>query len=670
MSISERIRVFLKSLRQLGPEQMGLYALYRLGLRSGYYRWRTPVHAAEISSPDRPVGRVEGPFLLPDPETLRALLGGGLEDLTAEADEIAAGRVRIFGTTIPLELAPPGPLRCWTEYERGKAHWFPLAGGEGRDIKWVWEPARFGWAFILGRAYRATSDERYPAAFWRLANLFWKANPPGLGPHWASGQEAAVRLLSLVFARQVFGTASSSSPADLSRLDASIAAHARRIPLTLIYARSQNNNHLLSEATGLYAAGVILAGWPEAAMWRRLGWKWLNLGFQRQIRADGAYVQHSTNYHRLMLHLALWAHLLARMEGVRLPEATLARLRAAVAWLGEQTDPLSGEMTNLGANDGAQILPLALARFQDVRPTLQAASLAFCGQSLFPAGPWDETAAWLGVTLQTGTDFQPVIPGSRAGMRIDAPGSASWGSMRAVQFHERPSHADQLHIELWWRGVNLARDAGTYLYNAPPPWDNRLSGTGVHNTIRVDGKDQMLRAGRFLWLDWAQAGKLRREADPAGGWERITVAHDGYQRIGIQHQRTLAREGSYRWVVTDRLFALGKAAVGRHHMELHWLLPDWDWTLEGTTLTLKSPAGPIVLHVANEENNEVEMNLQVIRAGAVVAGEGIGDLHRGWVSPIYGLKEPAVSLVVKARAALPVGLVSEWNLPEDPSPIG
>ena len=33
---------------------------------------------------------------------------------------------------------------------------------------------------------------------------------------------------------------------------------------------------------------------------------------------------------------------------------------------------------------------------------------------------------------------------------------------------------DQLHLDLWWRGLNIAQDAGTYLYNADPPWDNPL----------------------------------------------------------------------------------------------------------------------------------------------------------------------------------------------------
>ena len=81
----------------------------------------------------------------------------------------------------------------------------------------------------------------------------------------------------------------------------------------------------------------------------------------------------------------------------------------------------------------------------------------------------------------------------------------SWALVRAGRYTRRPFQADQLHVDLWWHGLNLARDAGTYLYNGEPPWNNGLAGTAVHNTVMVDRRDQMRRAGRFLWLDWAQA---------------------------------------------------------------------------------------------------------------------------------------------------------------------
>ena len=78
----------------------------------------------------------------------------------------------------------------------------------------------------------------------------------------------------------------------------------------------------------------------------------------------------------------------------------------------------------------------------------------------------------------------------------------------------------------------MARDPGTYHYNAALPWENALSGTDVHNTITLNGQDQMTRAGRFLWLDWAQARLAPAES-------ALTADHNGYRQFGVFHKRTV-----------------------------------------------------------------------------------------------------------------------------------
>jgi hypothetical protein len=116
--------------------------------------------------------------------------------------------VHLFGgDSVPLQLTFSEPLRHWTAYEISPSllsSFYSLIP----DIKFLWEPARFGWSFILGRAYHLTGDEKYAEAFWRYFATFTDANPPCLGPHWMSGQEVALRLMSFVWTGQVFDTAS------------------------------------------------------------------------------------------------------------------------------------------------------------------------------------------------------------------------------------------------------------------------------------------------------------------------------------------------------------------------------------------------------------------------------------------------------------------------------
>src|SRR5690606_23120600 len=76
------------------------------------------------------------------------------------------------------------------------------------------------------------------------------------------------------------------------------------------------------------------------------------------------------------------------------------RLREATFWLARLTNPVSGDAPNLGANDGARLLPLTETEFRDFRPSLQLAAALFCERrAIAEAGPWDEPTRWFGVPL-------------------------------------------------------------------------------------------------------------------------------------------------------------------------------------------------------------------------------------------------------------------------------
>jgi hypothetical protein len=681
MSFLNHPLLTLQAARELGFEQTSLNILYRLGLKSGYFRKVTP--ARSIDLPEKLPTR----FFLPIPvrEALTGLLGASAQAVVDEADELAVGRVRLFGgPLLSLQLEPGRDLRHWTAYENHQVGW----GVE--DVKFLWEPARFGWAFLLGRAYCLTGSEAYAQLFWQLTERFLEANPVNLGPNWTSGQEVALRLIALTFAFQVFSDSAQTTLERKRRLIQAVADHAARIPPTLIYARSQNNNHLISEAVGLYTAGVLLPDLPEAVRWRELGWRWLNHALQTQISGDGAYIQHSTNYHRLMLQAALWADLLCRQSGETFPRQTVEKLAAATRWLLALLDPLSGQVPNLGHNDGSYILPLAAGGYADYRPVLQAASRAFLGQSCLTPGAWDELSLWLGlessqpavsnsqlVALRSESSVASHQPSVNRSVTSNNPQSAfknhqsenlnpqstirnsqSWAYLRVAQFTSRPGHADQLHVDMWWQGQNIALDAGTFQYNAAPPWENSLAGTSVHNTITVDGRDQMQRAGHFLWVDWAQACFLTEEAPNI-----LAAEHSGYNRLGILHRRRLLQIDPLRWQVKDDLLPT-RPGQNVHCFTLHWLLPDWPWEMEESKISLSGPNRKITLVVTlSGDSRQVKMiGVQLIRGGKAISGSLECPPVLGWYSPTYGVKLPALSLRCSFEGKAPIILLSEWIL--------
>lgn len=651
MSVLTRPILAWKAARQLGLEQVSLYAYYRLGLISGQVRRQTsrptPWQPVTGRPPVDPLPLADG-FATAYREWM-ANYPAAQDELLAEAEEISAGAVRKFG-------GPAAPLSFDLPAGCAQAHWTTCTerSSGSEDIKFLWEPARFGWVYPLARAYLLTNNDAYAQNFWQYTGRFLDANPPYLGPNWMSAQEAGLRILAFAFALQTFRSSPQSTPERTRRLLAAAAAHAERIPPTLVYARSQNNNHLLTEAAGLLTAARLCQGHPHADRWQKTGLHWLEHGLRQQIEADGTYSQHSTNYHRLMLQNALWAWAAGQAAGTPLAADVLNRLAAATTWLLDKVDLKTGQALNLGSNDGAYILPLAAGGFSDYRPVLQAAARAFFGRAVLPPGPWDEFWLWLtGHAPASITEPLPAPVPQTARLENDS----SWAALRAVHFRARPAHADQLHVDLWLNGQPLTLDAGTYRYNAAPPWDNRLAFTCVHNTVSVDEQNQMLRGGKFLWLDWAQARVIARSNSS------ITAEHNGYRRLGILHRRTLTAAGAGHWQVDDLLQPAGE--ITREHIfTLHWLLPDGPYILEHGQLRLETSQGWLQIAItAGAPGQSAPASLELIRAGQSLTGSGAVAEILGWYSPTYGVKQPALALITRIHAPAPLVFTTRFTLP-------
>ncbi len=651
-----KLKRLFKILTQLGFTQVGLFALYKLGLKTGYYK--------RSRNPQFPTPTFHSLFDLPARSDILSLLGeDGLGHLLSEADLIVDGHFRIFGGALTEIALDPGlSLAHWAEYET-QPSLLSAFNIPHNDIKYLWEATRFGWAFTLGRAYHVTGDERYAKAFWNYFEIFNRANPPNMGPHWMNGQEVAIRLMAFVWAAQVFEDSGTSTRQRKEQLTQAIARHASRIVPTLLYARSQNNNHLTSEAAALYTAALAIPDHPDAIKWRKLGIKWLNWSFENQIDEKGEYIQHSVTYHRLVLQLALWVNTLNTKDtknhkekaklGDPLRPSCLKKIANATRWLAELTDPISGNAVTLGANDGAYIFPLANGNFRDFRPVVNAASQTFLAEKPFGAGAWDEMGLWFNVqTLERSNvrtlNLQPVTL---------KPSPQTWAHLRTADGNLRLAHADQLHLDLWWQGENIVLDPGTYLYNAEAPWDNPLAATEFHNTVAVNEQDQMTRTSRFMYLDWSR-GRVVEKSD-----SRLVVEHGGYRKQGITHRRSVSFAEN-TWRIEDDLVAHSQESARKYR--LHWLLIDGKWRVESrdkrVEIRLQTQQGLINITLYSSLLTHHSSHFTLARAGQLLHGNTDVPPTRGWYSPTYGVKIPALSLALEITAQNAVQFTTEFNL--------
>jgi asparagine synthase (glutamine-hydrolysing) len=506
----------------------------------------------------------------------------------------------------------------------------------------IWEPSRFGFVYDLVRAYWRTGDEVYAELFWTLVESWRAQNPPQSGVNWKCGQEISFRVMAWCFGLSGFLDAPATIAPRVANLAQMIAVSGHRIEANLSYALSQCNNHGISEAMGLWTIGLLFPELRGAARWRDLGRQHLEALGRNLIYDDGSFTQHSVNYHRLMLHSYLWSLRLGDVNGQPLSSELKARVGKAGAFLYQIQDDLTGQAPNYGSNDGALILPLNDCDFQDLRPAVQATHYLSTGYRCYDDGPWDEDLLWI-----FGPDAvsAPVGASARADLHAEVGGyhtlrsQTGFALVRCASFRHRPGHADMLHVDIWWKGQNVAVDPGTYSYNAAPPWDKSLSGTAYHNTVTVDGLDQMESASRFLWLPWVR-GRARAYLRSSSGylayWEG---EHDGYERLAqpATHRRAIIQLGDEHWLVLDRM-----RSHAPHRYRLHWLLPDEPhvWDPRAGCVRLETPRGEYLVQMGS---TSACRELDLVRCDDMSP--------RGWRSLYYGYREPAISVVVSQESS-------------------
>jgi len=567
-----------------------------------------------------------------------------------EANRILNGELKYFGHKFVKTGFPPDwhkdPV-SGKKLDSGK-HWSEISDDGDIDIKFIWEASRFSMVYTFVRAYAWTHDEKFAEAFWRLLDSWAEANPPNRGPNWMDGQEAALRIMAWTFGYDQFSNSASATPQRIAQFTTMLAAHAERIYKNIDYAISTYSNHTISEAFGLWLTGLLFPELKDAEKYLRLGCSLLEQEAAAQIFPDGTYSMYSLNYHRFVLHLYLYMIRLAELNQSPVSSLLFDRVSASIHFLSQLIDRDTGGMPAYGSNDGALVLPLNNCDFTDYRPLLQLGTYLTKKEFLFAPGPWDEDIFWLcGANFLSQRERAEVGETSQSfphGGIYLLHSQNSKAIIRCTTFESRPSHADQLHVELWLHSRNIACDAGTYLYSGEGTWRNGLAHTSVHNTVTVDAQDQMKMLTRFTWTNWAKGRVLRHTENIWQGEQ------DGYQRLAdpVNHKRTVLSLGEDRWLVVDDL--TGKQ---KHHYALHWLLNDGEYGVQDAPQVYAPASFRILLDIVDSTAKTPSDSKVFIQLG-LLNGNGSFSIvradpksTRGWRSRYYGEKEPAISVMLE-----------------------
>ncbi len=442
-------------------------------------------------------------------------------------------------------------------FQNTEKAWYQIPDFDGNfgDIKGIWEASRFDWLIDLVLHERQVRDGQALLQLDLWLNDWCEKNPAYLGPNWKCGQEASIRVMHIITA--LIGLEQEQHPHD--NVCAFIEAHLKRIEPTIDYAIAQDNNHGTSEAAALYIGGAVLNLWkpkPQYQQWQALGEKWL------LNRAS-----------RVMLDSYCLAEIVRQKFELKPFSGQLYRqLQKATDWLYVLTQA-DGDVPNLGANDGARLIPVSQTDYRDFRPTVQLASTLFHQHSYYPEpDSYDESLTFFQIQKLKQQNFE--LPSrnqffNESGL-ICSQNNNFFIALKLPKFKFRPSQCDALHLDVWFKGRNLLRDGGTYSYNSTVEDLNYFSGVASHNTVEFDQHQQMPRLSRFLFGAWLTPKELTYSANEFGC---------GYQdHWGCTHHRKIS--------LTDNAIKIADNISGfQQQAVLRWRLQPDHWALENNVLS-------------------------------------------------------------------------------------
>ncbi len=625
--------------------------------------------------------------------SFRRRFAARLPAIEAEAERLCAHRIELLGhgvvdcgAAIDWHRDPVTggvwPRRFWADYDL-------VRDSAAGDPKLVLELNRHQHLPRLAKAWLLTGEERFARE--AVAQLLgWiEQNPPGLGIHWHSSLDVALRALSWLWTLAYLLGSAALDEAAARRIVKSLFAqleHVRRFPS--LY--SSPNTHLLGEAAALYVAGSAFGGSPSGRAWRRRGEALLGAEIERQVGPDGAHAELSPWYHCYALDFCLQALAVARRNGRHLPAAAVHRVEAMLDFLLHVTRP-DGSLPLLGDDDGGRALALVRTDYGRSAGLLAAGAVLF-GRGAFKAGAGAgadaggevstealEEVLWrLGEAGLAELDALPEAPPEAAAASFPDAGyfvqRSGWDAGASHLVFDcgglgglggGHGHADALSISLFAGGAELLVDPGTYRYNGAPEWRDYFRSTAAHNTVVIDGRDQSVPGDTFRWRRQATARLL---ADARfGGVEYLAGEHDGYagEPAGVIHRRRVLFVRPDYWLVFDDFRgpdgpdgeAPGETV---HDYELLYHLPPGsslspvEYGGDRREAALRAVTGPPAAAAGLDLAFYASAPLEV----RAVEGQSAPRGPQGWVSRRYGERRPAPVAVARFRAAAPAAAIT------------
>jgi len=362
------------------------------------------------------------------------------------------------------------------------------------DIKVPWELSRFQFSTELGKAYWYTGKKKYLEK-WKELILDWiKKNPVEYGPNWACTMDVAIRAVNWITGYFFFE----------DKLDEIFKKEFyKNLYMHGLFIRNNlelfpvKNNHYLSDIVGLIYLGLFFG----RKDWVNFGKKELENEIKNQVFNDGVNYETSISYHRLVTELFLSATILLMKNGIKMSNEFMKKLKKMIEFVMYYTKP-NGLAPMIGDNDDGRLHIFSHNNINDHRYLISIGAVLFYNK-LFKkySNGFNEEAFWL-LDLTGYRKFKSI---KKTYEKLTSK-SFREGGFHIIRSYKNyiiircgkhglnglgsHNHNDQLSFELNISGKDIFIDPGTYIYTGDAKNRNFFRSTEMHNTIRIDKKEQ------------------------------------------------------------------------------------------------------------------------------------------------------------------------------------
>jgi hypothetical protein len=495
------------------------------------------------------------------------------------AEDVCAGKFTENGVTLELGLDPK-----W------------LVAGLPHDEEWQIAWIKFYFGLDLAAAFTETGETRFQHAWERLVASWIRQVPVDFGPTDA----IARRIQNWIYAWNIF--ADSPRFAGLTEgLDEKIVAHLAQQARYLRSHLTAERNHRTLELYALLIAALAL---PEAVLDADLLDFAMQAFYQNlltDVRPDGVHREHSTHYHMMVLRSYLGARENVRRFGLSFPRDYDERLERACEFAMHCHRPDGGIPTLSDSDAGNYSDLLQLAASMLSRPDLLYAA----------------TAGAKGVPPQ-----KRYVSFPDAGYYLQRSG---WGKSQTTFEQESflifdcgplgdggHGHYDMLNVEIAAKGKSLLIDPGRYTYSEHPPnFRHWFKGTAAHNTVCIDGLDQVAYRRGKPKKPLPQARLIERWSAPGFDLLCGTAQSPCFE---VVHTRRIFFIADEYWIICDSL-----SGERPHRFDLRFHLAPDAWER---------------VHIIGNAICAPDLTLVFSRGSSL-------QIEPGWFAPLYGVKQKA-----------------------------